>query len=53
MPTERCAELSPWNLVVVLKSSGVSGPPSSCRASKLLGGIQGLLVLYVVKQTEL
>jgi hypothetical protein len=39
VPTERYAELTPWNLVVILENGGVSGPPSSRRPSKLLGGI--------------
>jgi hypothetical protein len=49
---ERCTELSPRDLVVVLKSGGLSGPPGHYGASKLLGNIQSLLVLCVVKQTE-
>jgi hypothetical protein len=40
VPTDCSMELCPRNLVVVLKSGGVSGPPSSCRTAKLLGGIQ-------------
>jgi hypothetical protein len=35
-----------WN---VLKSGSVSSPPSSYRASKLLGGMHSLFVLCVVK----
>jgi hypothetical protein len=53
MPVKCYAELSPWDLVVVLKSGGVSSPRSSYKASRLLGGIHNLFVLYEVKQTKL
>jgi hypothetical protein len=49
VPMEYYAELCPRDLVVVLKSSYLSGPSGSGRASKLLDGIQFIFVLCAVK----
>jgi hypothetical protein len=53
VPMEYYAELCPRDLVVVLKSSYLSGPSGSGRASKLLDGIHIIFVLCAVKQTKL
>jgi hypothetical protein len=50
---ERCAELIPRHLVVILKSGGIRGPPGTCGPTELLCCKQCLLELIVVKQSEL
>jgi hypothetical protein len=49
LTTEGGVELAPWNLVIFRQCGGVGGPPGSCRASELLGGIQSFLELCAVQ----
>jgi hypothetical protein len=53
MPAEHYTEIATQNLVIVLESGGVCGPPSSHRPSKVLGSIHSLLTLCEVEQPKL
>jgi hypothetical protein len=50
---ECCAELIAQHLVIVLNSSGIRGPPSTCGPTKLLHCKQDLLELRAMKKSEL
>jgi hypothetical protein len=50
--TKRDTELTPWNMMINWQCGGVRCPLGPSWASELLSGIQSLLILCKVKQSE-